>query len=130
METIRENAAALLLRLKVTTRYKGYWSVLTAMDLLAEDESRLTAVTKELYMEIGIRENRQWKTVERNIRTVVQVAWRSNPIYLQKLCGYALTEVPYASDFLSMLFECACHGVNEPVPAKRQESGKLFVIYR
>lgn len=71
MNQIIENAETALYRFGITNRYFGYQSILTAMELLSEDPSRATALIKEIYMPIAHREQRHWKSVERNIRTVV-----------------------------------------------------------
>ena len=40
---------------------------------------------------------------ERNIRTAVQIAWRTNPELLREMAGYPLDGPPTASEFLEIL---------------------------
>src|SRR5699024_12598375 len=49
-----------------------------AIYLAVQDESRLEAVTKEIYMGTASHFNCNWTAVERNIRTAVARAWRIN----------------------------------------------------
>ena len=46
---------------------------------------------------------RKWTAVERNIRTAVQIAWRTNPELLREMAGYPLDGPPTASEFLEIL---------------------------
>ena len=74
--------------------------------ILAEADSvedSLEAVTKEIYWEVGSRCGRKWTAVERNIRTAVQIAWRTNPELLREMAGYPLDGPPTASEFLEIL---------------------------
>lgn len=118
MNMIVEITANTLHKLKISQRYRGYWSILSAMKLLAENECRLTAITKEIYMEIAQKEGQSWKAVERNIRTVAQQAWQNDPVYLQEIAGYSMTEAPSVGDFLSMLFENALSSASSEFAAR------------
>ena len=91
--------------LGVTRAYKGYRHTAYALELVLEDESRLEAVTKEVYQETARHFHCHWTAVERNIRTVIQRVWRINPTLLQKMARCPLTEAPMARDFLSIVME-------------------------
>ena len=52
---------------------------------------------------LGSRCGRKWTAVERNIRTAVQIAWRTNPELLREMAGYPLDGPPTASEFLEIL---------------------------
>ena len=41
--------------------------------------------------------------VDQNIRTAVQIAWRTNPELLREMAGYPLDGPPTASEFLEIL---------------------------
>ena len=41
--------------------------------------------------------------MDRNIRTAVQIAWRTNPELLREMAGYPLDGPPTASEFLEIL---------------------------
>ena len=55
----------------ITRCYKGFKHTSFAICLAIQDESRLEAVTKEIYMETASYFNCEWTAVERNIRTAV-----------------------------------------------------------
>lgn len=104
MNQIIKNTETVLHHFGITNRYFGYQSILTAMELLSEDPFRSTALLKEIYKPIGYREHRHWKSVERNIRTVVQQAWENNPGLMREIAGHRLLEAPYTCDFIPFLF--------------------------
>ena len=68
-----------------------------------ENEDRLEAVTKEIYREVAKRCGCNWSAVERNIRTVVQRAWRINRPLLIRMAGYPLEVPPTASEFIAIV---------------------------
>lgn len=99
MMTIQET-----LRLFGITRcYKGFLHTAYAIQLAVEDENRLEAVTKEIYMETAFHFNCTWTAVERNIRTAVARAWKINHALLCDMAGYPLTCAPTASEFIEII---------------------------
>lgn len=99
MMTIQE-----ILRLFGITRcYKGFLHTAYAIQLAVEDENRLEAVTKEIYMETALRFNCSWTAVERNIRTAVARAWKINHALLCDMAGYPLTCTPTTSEFIEII---------------------------
>ena len=88
-------------RLGITKCYIGYKRVILLLELALENEDRLEAVTKELYMETAHRLGCNWAAVERSVRTVVHKAWMTNPDFLMEIAGYPLTQAPTSSDFLA-----------------------------
>ena len=91
--------------------YVGYRYTEYALMLMKEDEERIHSVTKCLYPEIAKRYQTSCNSVERNIRTLSQVAWRSQPRLLQKLAVIHLIEgqplVNFLQYFLRILAEQA-----------------------
>lgn len=79
------------------------WPHRNGHSLAVDQEDSLEAVTKEIYWEVGSRCGRKWTAVERNIRTAVQIAWRTNPELLREMAGYPLDGPPTASEFLEIL---------------------------
>lgn len=63
----------------------------------------LVAVTKELYQEIARRYNTNWRAVERNIRTIISIAWQKNRPLLETLAQRPLERRPSAAQFLAVL---------------------------
>ncbi len=97
----------ILHRLGITPNYKGYHVIVLAMELIDEKPTRLSEVMK-LYREIGLRQGRDYRSVERCLRTVVTHAWATNREYLQELASRPLEKPPSAGVFLSILYYNGC----------------------
>ena len=89
--------------LGITTNYYGFHRTLSAVVLVLEDSDRLQSVTREIYWVIAAECGCKRSAVERNIRTVIQRAWRVNPRQLIVMAGYPLTEPPTASEFIEII---------------------------
>ena len=87
----------------ITRCYKGFLHTAYAIQLAVENENRLEAVTKEIYMETAEHFECNWTAVERNIRTAVSRAWSVNPDLLCQIAGYPLKTEPSASQFIEMI---------------------------
>ena len=93
-----------ILRSFVITRcYKGFKHTEYAICLAIQDESRLEAITKEIYMETAAHFECNWTAVERNIRTAVSRAWSVNPDLLCQMAGYPLESEPTSSQFIEII---------------------------
>ena len=97
------SAHCLLTRLGITKNYKGFHYAAYAAALCALDQDRLLLVTKRLYPDVAKRFSAKWSHVERNLRTVISVAWRQNREYLIELAQAPLTKKPACASFLSIL---------------------------
>ena len=87
----------------ITRCYKGFQHTAYAIFLAAQDDSRLEAVTKEIYMATASRFHCRWTAVERNIRTAAARAWKINRPLLAEIAGYPLACTPTASEFIEIL---------------------------
>lgn len=85
--------------LGITRRCRCYGRIVMAIQLAVDQEDSLEAVTKEIYWEVGSRCGRKWTAVERNIRTAVQIAWRTNPELLREMAGIPWTGRPPHRNF-------------------------------
>ena len=97
------NIQGTLRLLGITRCYKGFKHTAYAIFLAVQDESRLEAVTKEIYMETAAHFGCKWTAVERNIRTVVSRAWSVNPALLCHMAGFPLELEPTASQFVEII---------------------------
>lgn len=59
--------------------------------------------TKWLYPDVAKHYRTTWKCVERDIRTVVNVAWKTNPELLGEMAQRFLSRKPKPSQFLAIL---------------------------
>ena len=87
----------------ITRCYKGYRHVCHSIQLALDDDLRMLSVTKEIYKETADYFHCNWTAVERNIRTVVERAWRVNPDLLIHMAGYPLDNQPTASEFIEII---------------------------
>lgn len=92
-----------LWHLGVGRRLKGYKMTVLAVNLAIEDEERLLCAQEFLYKPIAAKLNCDFRTVERDIRTVIEHAWLFNPSYLAHLAGFPLAYPPTVSQFLDIL---------------------------
>ena len=95
----------LLYRLGINASYIGFYYTARAVYLSLLRPERLLMVTKWLYPEVAKQYDSTWHRVERDIRTVVKVAWESNRPLLEELARHPLNSRPKASQFLTMLVE-------------------------
>lgn len=102
----------LLYRLGVTKNYKGFFQTAHAVELCRERPDRLLQVTKLVYPEVAKRYGTSWAAVERNIRTVGGIIWKSNRALLSELACVPLAQKPRPARLLAIL----AASVNEEGP--------------
>lgn len=84
-------------------QYRGFRQAAIALLLILEDPERMYAIGESIYAEVAKRCHCNPKCIERNIRTVIHRAWRTNKKRLCALAGYELTAEPSVSEFLDLL---------------------------
>ena len=95
--------AALLHDLGISENYKGFYYILSALDLIQEKPERLLLVTKWLYPEIAKRHHTSSACVERDMRSVIQSAWKNYPERIERLARQDLSAPPTVSCLLGWL---------------------------
>lgn len=75
-----------LRQLGIYRNYKGYNRLAYAIYLVIENESRLEAVVKEVYMPVAEKYHCTWGAVERCLRGIIYRIWITN---YDKLCEVA-----------------------------------------
>ena len=98
-----EGVGLLLLRLGITPNYAGFHQTVCAVELAVRTPRALTMVSKECYPAVAARCATTAQAVERNLRTVVRIAWASNPVLLGELAGHPLGARPKPASFIAML---------------------------
>ncbi len=96
----------LLHQLGITANYTGFFYTALAVSLAVQQPERLRLVTKQLYPEVAQRYGTTISLVERNIRTVTQIAWTANRPLLESLANHSLPARPTAAQFISILAAC------------------------
>lgn len=97
------NYSETLKKLGITPNYIGFRQTVLAIEFAHECPERLLLVTKCLYPVVAKEYGTSWKAVERNIRSVITIAWERNPALLEYLAGYPLADKPKAAQFIAML---------------------------
>ncbi len=89
----------------ISNRYRGYPYFLMAVELAAEDLSRLSNIQKEIYLPIALHFHTNPINVERDIRTIRDVIMRNGgPELLKELTGgcYRRSEQPYPTELIEI----------------------------
>ena len=94
---------SLLYPLGITPQYTGYYFIIYAVELAAADPSHLVLVTKDLYPTVASHFASTGSRVERNLRHMADLAWRTNPQLLEHLAGHPLPQRPCASQLIAIL---------------------------
>lgn len=93
----------LMHELGITSNYTGYFHASHAVCLSVQEPERLQLVTKWIYPDVAKHYNTNWRSVERNIRTVARLAWEKNRPALEKMARHELPHRPTTGVFLSIL---------------------------
>lgn len=90
--------------LGIGATYRGYRYLNYGLMLCMEDENYLLSVSKLLYPQIAKKYQATSSSVERDLRTVVNVCWeRGNRQLLQSIAFRPLSSRPTSSEFLDIL---------------------------
>lgn len=99
------NCHLALKKLGITPNYIGFHQILSAVEFVNRNPDTLFSVTKTLYPAIAKEYGTTWKAVERNIRSIVSMAWERNPALVRDMAGYPLKSKPKAAQFIAMLID-------------------------
>ena len=101
--TDRAKVFVLLHQLGIASNYKGYIQAADAACLAAQYPKKLSLVTKQLYPEVAKKYRTTWSAVERNIRSVIDMAWENKSKLLEEMAGQPLKARPETRQFISIL---------------------------
>jgi len=93
----------LLLSLGIGRQYLGHRIAVQAILLVIEDETRLLCVKQDVFLPIARTRQCDWRTIERNIRTVIHRAWTHNADQLLSIAFYPLHREPTVTEFLDIV---------------------------
>lgn len=93
----------LLLTLGIGRQYLGHNITVQAICLVVQDENCLLCVKNGIYCPLAQQRHCDWRTIERNLRTVIHRAWTLNADRLVKLAVYPLRREPTVTEFLDIL---------------------------
>ena len=95
----------LLCSLGIGRNYLGHNILIEAIQRILCDKNRLLHVKDEILRPIAMQHQCDWRTVERNIRTVIHRAWKLNRPLIESMARYPLDQEPTVTEFLDMLTE-------------------------
>lgn len=97
------DAEQLLRKLGITGNLKGFRYAAYMIELAEENPDAVISVSKCLYLETAKQFRVTSASVERNLRTVVQVCWkRGDRMFLDEIAGTHLTIQPTNGMFLDI----------------------------
>ena len=100
----------LLRPLGITRASKSSRILYECIALIFEQEDRLEAVQKEVYMPIAEQRHCKWLAIQSAVRRAAEKAWTTNPQRVQEMAGYPLTGCPSAVQFLEMIYNAVVRG--------------------
>ncbi len=89
--------------LGVGRQYLGYNITIMAVRMVLRDENRLLCIKQGVFLPLSEKQHCDWRTIERNIRTVIHRAWCVNRQYLGELAGYPMSREPTVTEFVEIL---------------------------
>ncbi len=89
--------------LGVGRQYLGYNMTIQAVRMALMDENSLFCIKQGIFLPMAAAQHCDWRTIERNIRTVIHRAWLVNPAHLAELAGYPLRREPTVTEFVELL---------------------------
>lgn len=93
----------ILSRLGVVRKYLGRDYLAYSIRITLQNENYFFLVPKCLYPDVASHFNTNWKRVERDIRTAVKAAWKSNRAYLEELACRPLNDPPKPIEFIDII---------------------------
>jgi hypothetical protein len=97
------NISEILRALGIGRQYLGYNITVKAVRLVLQDENCLFCVKNSIYNPLALQQQCDWRTIERNIRTIVSRAWHVNQPLLIEMAGYHLKREPTVTEFIEMI---------------------------
>ena len=89
--------------LGIGRQYLGYNITIKAVRMVIHDENCLLCIKQGIYVPLSQQQHCDWRTIERNIRTIIHRAWCVNREYLGELAGYPMRQEPTVTEFVEML---------------------------
>ena len=90
-------------KLGITSKYKGYYFLAEAVNMVMAQKDEQIRITKDIYPELARKFKATPSNIEHDLRTVVSVCWRTNKSGLDKIAGYPLKFKPTNSEFIDMI---------------------------
>lgn len=99
---VQKYILSLLRPLGITKKYVGRLQLVRAVEIILESPKDIHNLHEQVYAVIATEYHCNKKTVERNIITLAQVAWKNNPAYLEEIAGHSIYRAPTALRFIDI----------------------------
>lgn len=93
-------------QLGVTSDYQGYFFVADAVRLAMNSKDKPIRMTKDIYPYLARKYTTTTLNIEQDIRTLIDVCWKTNRKGMTEIAGQPLICKPVNSEFIDMV---ACH---------------------
>lgn len=93
--------------LGIGRHYQGYHITIQAVRMVMTDSNCLLCIKQGIFVPLAGQQDCDWRTIERNIRTIIHRAWLVNRDYLTELAGYPMHNEPTVTEFVEMLADHA-----------------------
>ncbi|MCI8514012.1 MAG: hypothetical protein HFI93_05195 [Lachnospiraceae bacterium] len=111
-----------LRRLGSNNSYQGFRYVIHCVAMVLEEDELMNCV-KVLYVDAAAKYHTTQKCVERNIRTLSEIAWNGGyREILYEVAGYSLKERPTSREFIGILTNYVKSKANEREEEQQQEA--------
>lgn len=87
----------------ITSNYKGYWLLDSAVEMVMADPDIMNNMVDSLYTALGKKFGISPVSVERNIHTAITRAWQVAPQRVNKALGRSAVWRLTASEFISLV---------------------------
>ena len=90
-------------KLGITSKYKGYYFLAEAVNMVMAQKDGNIKITKDIYPNLSKKFKSTPSNIEHDIRTVVNVCWKTNKNGMDEIAGYPLKYKPTNSEFIDMI---------------------------
>ena len=100
---MKKEIKQILNTLGTTSKYKGYYPTIDAVEIFVNRYGECINLSQELYPKLSHKYNMSYYSIERNIHTIANKAYRSNKKLLGTLLDEELTKCPSNYLFLEAI---------------------------
>ena len=81
-------------KLGLTSKYKGYYYLAEAVNMVMEQKEEQMRITKDIYPGLSKKFKSTPSNIEHDLRTVINVCWKTNKNGMDEIAGYPLKYKP------------------------------------
>ncbi len=88
---------------RISSRYKGYPLIIDAIEMYIENNGKSIQITKDIYPILATKYNMSLSSVERDIRTIIEICWHNDNKSIEEMLGYKINKCPSNSIFIDAI---------------------------